>query len=172
MVRFYRRDIKTSDILNCPDEELRRNFRNSAKTIGRFETESGNITAHILHQRPLLIGTISSETIGRFYPESPGLYNKFSNCSLKDRHEATNYSIFQCENIPGSVYELDIAYPKIKPKENSVVLACDTQKFITNDSEDVGGIVTKLGTNEFYEVICKDGKVDVDEFRDLYDKNV
>ena len=169
---FYRKDIKTNDFLDCPEEALRVGFMNSAKTIGKFVTNNGNTTAHILHVRPLIIAAISSEETGRFFPESPGLYESFTNCKVTDKDKETNYSIYECEDMVGAYYKLASVIPKIKPKENLVILAYQNQKVITKNEEVVGGIVTDLGTNEVYEVVGENGRIPVDKFRDLYDRAV
>jgi hypothetical protein len=171
MVFYYRKNIQTSDVLESPDISLRIGFTRSGKTIGKFSSGENNTTAHILHTRPLLIGAISKHDTGTFYPESPGLYGKYSDCKLKIRHETNDYSVYECDNLSGAIYYLDATYPKVYPKDKPVVLAFDNEKVVT-DQPIVGGIVTKLGTNEFYEVVGEGKRISVEELAEVYDKAV
>ena len=65
-----------------------------------------------------------------------------------------------------------MAFPKIKPKEQAVTLAYEQQKVVSSERDIVGGIITKLGTNEFYGVVGKDRVIDVDELKLLYEQAV
>lgn len=174
MVRFIRsKTTPNIDLLETDNLELRKGFTVSACTIGRFSAAGKNVTAHILHLSPFLIGTITEENSGIFFPESPNYNNLSVQCELKIRDLPSKYSVFECENLNGAIFNLDVAYPKIVEKENPVVLGFDQgEKVVSTGFDIVGGVVTKLGTNEIYAVVGENGVVNVDQFKEVYEKAV
>lgn len=174
MVIYTRKNIQTSDILQSPDEKLRRGFTESAKAIGRFFTNSKRTTAHILHSEPLLIGAFSQDDFGDFHPESPEMYSKHSKCVKKDRHEQSGYTIYECESIPGASQLLEVGYPKIKTSTSSVSIGYfSDQKVVDTEANLPESIITEIGTNQVYGLISPNGqKYSIEEFKDLYDKAV
>ncbi|OMJ92704.1 hypothetical protein SteCoe_4446 [Stentor coeruleus] len=174
MVIYTRKNIQTCDILQSPDEKLRRGFIESSKSIGRFFTNSQETTAHILHTEPLFIGTFSQYDFGEFHPEIPEMYSKHSKCIKKGRHEQSGYTIYECESIPGASQILEVAYPKIKVNTTQVSIGYSSgQKVVDTEGNLPGSIITEIGTNQVYGLISQNGqKHSVEEFKDLYNDTV
>ncbi|CAG9317884.1 unnamed protein product [Blepharisma stoltei] len=175
---FKRKDIKTSDVLDCPYENLRRGFAESACAVGAFKTSSGTNTAHILYFQPLIIGTVTTEETGNFYPESPGFYGKFTSCKSIAK-SSNNYTLMQCDKIDGDALRLKAAYPKIYSKdEDKYFLGYSNenqQKILTKNPEEIsmkGAILTDIGTDKIFGVVGENGVIDVDEFYEIYDNYI
>lgn len=174
MVIFTRKDLKTIDVLESNNQELRKGFAESAKTIGRFKSDSSESVAHILHLRPLLIGTVNDSASGSFHPESPGTFDRSANCKVMGRDDPSGYAIFECDNIDNAVFMLQGSYPKISEVGGNVSIGyLNGQKVVDTEKSLKGGFETVLGTNHIYSIKGKDGKDhNVEEFEKLYEDHI
>jgi hypothetical protein len=174
MVIYSQSPSENTDLLNSEDEFLRRGFSTSAKTIGAFQTSSSSTTAHILHPCPLLIGAITTASSGDFYPYSPGYYDKSTPCHRKFIDPKHNYAVFECETLSGGAFNLDFTYPKIKTEPKAVTLAwTNSGKVLDTENKTVGGIVTKVGSNQFIGIVGEKGEIiAVEELKEAYNEAV
>jgi hypothetical protein len=172
MVVLTRNDFRFIDVLESDNLEFRTGFTVSAKFIGKFLAGGLQSPAHILHLRPLIIGTVTDAQDGTFFPESPGAYLKSAKCEALGGDEVSGYKIFQCENIDNAVQVLKYCYPKVDEVGNSVSIgyfdgkkAVDTEKSLEKSFE------TTLGSQMIYSVRGKDGKrYPVEYFDRVYDQ--
>ena len=171
MVIFTRKDLKNIDVIESNDPELRKGFADSAKTIGRFKGNSSESAAHILHLRPLMIGTVNDSESGSFHPESPGTFDRSANCKVMGRHDPSGYAIFECEDIDNALFMLQGSYPKISDARGNVSIGyLNGKKAVDTEKSLEGGFETVLGTNQIYSIKGKDNKDHpVEEFEKLYE---
>jgi hypothetical protein len=178
---FVRETTTSSDVLECPDPVLRKAFVKAAPSIGRLTSELGVFTAHVLHYRPLLVGTASSAltNTATFEPLSPFAYSHKVSCTRISHLEPNlDYAVLQCEDIPGADKTLQVAYPSLITPGSDSLLGYSTthaNKVVgTADTEPSlkGGIQTPLGTNKISAVIGKDGLIPVESLHSIYDRVV
>lgn len=193
---FVRENIESIDCLNCSDPMLRKAFSAAAPSIGRLTSELGEFTAHVLHYRPLLLGTASSALKHQAYfePLSPFVWNKKVQCiRISDPNPSVDYAILECDDIKGAHETLTSAYPSLNTPGNTFILAYSSQysnKIVADASilsknsvpSDIGsnkqiheqsfrgGIETDLGSGKISAVVGKDGLIPVISLHDIYDK--
>mmetsp|Transcript_8116 Transcript_8116/g.15976 ORF Transcript_8116/g.15976 Transcript_8116/m.15976 type:complete len:237 (+) Transcript_8116:1740-2450(+) len=179
---FVRESLTSTDVLNCPDPNLRKAFAASAPSVGKLVSDVGTFTAHVLHFKPLLIGTASS-AVGKsatFEPLTPFAYSRKVQCvRISDEQPPIDYAVLQCEPIYGAEKSLVTAFPSLTTQGDQSILAFSTEHdnkavstSLTTEPSFKGAIQTPLGSNKISAVVGKDGLINVDDLHGIYDKYV
>lgn len=170
---FTRKDIETSDVLDCADEGKRRDFVRAAPCIGRFSSEVAESTGHVLLGRPLFIGAVNSAQEGEFSPESPGVYGVTVKCRESGREE--DYAVYQCENL--REFYIEPAYPSLhKDSEDCVGYSTRSQQKVLGNSPEepslAGSLFLDPVSHEFSRIQGKAAPLHVGPLSALYKRTV